>query len=664
MRALKGMGGRPFVAVLSIAVVAFLTYADVLGYFFTSTDTFTLIDTSRVSSIGDALTLFTEPLMAGAKSEECARFYRPLTALTYSMDYHNWGLNPFGYHLTDLSLHILTSVLVYFVVRALLSGEQVAAWLSAVIFSTHPILVEAVPGVAPRQELLVSLLLLTSFLLFLRSSSQGIYLVASLFAYLLALCAKEIAIILPLLVATYQLTSYGPEQGSLAGRIRHALRQAAPYLAVTIIFIGWRTWVLRGLGGYTSLFGLIGMARAAVKNIPSYFLDLFYPLDVLVFKYTSLFSAYPDDYSLPGILITISYLLAFLVLAGRVLKRTQNDVRTQVLKILIVSGVASAAAAIVTYPALCGYINKAVRSAYYGQMHQLSNDAMSRIHWLPVEYYYNDSKEIIIRFLAFTSLLLTGSLIWLWCRRGIASFLSDGGRRRFVAVMAVWLCSPLLVYVVTATFYHRCMYPSVIPFSSLLALVLIESLRAATRRIRQKTVQGTGSPAYGLAAAPAVACSAAALTLVLALLCYSPLTGSYVEWKDSGVLGAAFLRRLSGVVSSVPNDAVIDVYDYPQRISSYQANARRVKECGYGNEFSTKAWLNLTRPGNRVKVFFCRRSWPETARAADMRLDVREGGADRDRVAVFVTFDNDANPVSDRCGHLPASNARIALPAA
>src|SRR4030095_9619717 len=97
----------------SIVSVGYVAYQDMLGYFFTPTDSPTLIDPGRVRSFRDVLRIFNEPLMNGTTLTNLSLFYRPISTLSYSLDYSIWGLNPFGYHLTDLILHILVSLSVF-----------------------------------------------------------------------------------------------------------------------------------------------------------------------------------------------------------------------------------------------------------------------------------------------------------------------------------------------------------------------------------------------------------------------------------------------------------------------------------------------------------------------------------------------------------------------
>jgi len=73
--------------IATIALIAFWSYHDILGYFFAATDSLTLIDTSRIQSGNDVVRIFTEPLMNGTQFSEVYRYYRPITTLSFSLDY-------------------------------------------------------------------------------------------------------------------------------------------------------------------------------------------------------------------------------------------------------------------------------------------------------------------------------------------------------------------------------------------------------------------------------------------------------------------------------------------------------------------------------------------------------------------------------------------------
>ena len=69
-------------------------------------------------------------------------FYRPITTTSFALDYSLWGTNPFGYHLTNLLLHILNVILIYFLINRL--GGRGLAFLAALFFAAHPIHTESV----------------------------------------------------------------------------------------------------------------------------------------------------------------------------------------------------------------------------------------------------------------------------------------------------------------------------------------------------------------------------------------------------------------------------------------------------------------------------------------------------------------------------------------
>lgn len=124
-------------------------------------------------------------LMASAYSN--SGVYRPVTMLTYAMNVWTLGMKPFGFHLLNLLLHGLVTVLLYRVVHELLARPR-AAWAAAVLFAVHPIHSEAVAAAVGRAELLAAGLILGAWLLHLR----GRFSYAAV-CYLLAMLSKESA---------------------------------------------------------------------------------------------------------------------------------------------------------------------------------------------------------------------------------------------------------------------------------------------------------------------------------------------------------------------------------------------------------------------------------------------------------------------------------------
>ncbi|MDD3275238.1 MAG: hypothetical protein PHN16_05755, partial [Candidatus Omnitrophica bacterium] len=93
--------------------------------------------------------IFTGNIWAGIG--EGSMVYRPLQVFTYLIDYSLWGLNPFGYHLTNLILHILAALTVYRFVKELFCRRTLALF-AGILFLAHPAQVEAVSYISGRAD--------------------------------------------------------------------------------------------------------------------------------------------------------------------------------------------------------------------------------------------------------------------------------------------------------------------------------------------------------------------------------------------------------------------------------------------------------------------------------------------------------------------------------
>ncbi|ALC41109.1 CG4050 [Drosophila busckii] len=112
--------------------------------------------------------------------EQSHKSYRPLTVLTFRLNYLLHALHPFGYHFVNLLLHIVVCLLFRRVCRQLLrqcasacSKPNTCAFVAALLFAVHPVHTEAVTGVVGRAELLSSICFLCAFLSYAHATSQA-----------------------------------------------------------------------------------------------------------------------------------------------------------------------------------------------------------------------------------------------------------------------------------------------------------------------------------------------------------------------------------------------------------------------------------------------------------------------------------------------------------
>ena len=140
--------------------------------------------------------------------------YIPLTWLTFGLDYVIWGMQPAGYHLTNVVLHAVNAVLFYWVAKRLLTAAaptaSETAWragaaVAAMFFAIHPLRAESVAWATERRDVLSGALFLTCLLLYLRATNaegrrHRWLLAASVGTFALALLSKSIVMTLPLLL--------------------------------------------------------------------------------------------------------------------------------------------------------------------------------------------------------------------------------------------------------------------------------------------------------------------------------------------------------------------------------------------------------------------------------------------------------------------------------
>jgi len=133
-------------------------------------------------------------------------FYRPLQFLTYSILYRVGDPNPMAFHALQLCVYAGTVCLVFCLGRRLLRHD-LAAFGGALLWALHPLHVEVVAWISGLGDATSGLLMIASFLLFLRGEDSESHQMArhalAAGVYFLALLCKELALSLPLLVVTY-----------------------------------------------------------------------------------------------------------------------------------------------------------------------------------------------------------------------------------------------------------------------------------------------------------------------------------------------------------------------------------------------------------------------------------------------------------------------------
>jgi hypothetical protein len=195
------------------------------------------------------------------------RAYRPIGEVTLALDYALFrGLRPWGFRLTNLVLHLLVALAVYAVAYQVLRHTG-AALAAGALFVTHPVQAETVQVIKNRGDLLATLFALLSWMAFMTlveraharaerghvpgpaapgrqgaatgpSGLRG--LIVGVFFFIVALCSKETAITLPILLLVY---------------------------TAALVPIGWRGWAgAQTLVWWVALWGYLALSLAAIEK--------------------------------------------------------------------------------------------------------------------------------------------------------------------------------------------------------------------------------------------------------------------------------------------------------------------------------------------------------------------------------------------------------------
>jgi tetratricopeptide (TPR) repeat protein len=136
-------------------------------------------------------------------------YYRPLINLTYSIDYHVWGLNAAGFRITNLFLHLCCCFFLFCLLEFFIKNRT-AALLATLIFAMHPVNTEAVSWVVARNNIIVTMFSISTVLFYAKGWESGKLSdwLVSVLSFSLAVFCKEVGLmVLPILFLYQRLLS-------------------------------------------------------------------------------------------------------------------------------------------------------------------------------------------------------------------------------------------------------------------------------------------------------------------------------------------------------------------------------------------------------------------------------------------------------------------------
>lgn len=192
--------------IAAIVLLGLIAYSNAFNVPFTFDDERVIVDNVRIRDVSNIPSMFVD--IEGVWGS------RPLLHATDALNYYAGGLNPSGYHVVNLALHLINGVFLYLLVlgtgRMLgreEDGTRLVALASALVFVLHPLQTEGVTYASSRSVLLAALFTFAGLLVFSRASRSGanrVFHGAGLFVIsLLGMASRESFTVFPLLLVMY-----------------------------------------------------------------------------------------------------------------------------------------------------------------------------------------------------------------------------------------------------------------------------------------------------------------------------------------------------------------------------------------------------------------------------------------------------------------------------
>ncbi len=289
----------PFFCYVIIIIVTYAVFQNSLSNEFVFDDESVIIGNTSIQSLSSIPKYFTAD---EGFHKVIGRYYRPIVSATYAIDYSIWVLDPYGYHLTNVIIHIICCLLLFKIFRVLFwryKYRNIISLLSTLIFAVHPIHTEAVSWVSGRTDSLVTLFFFASFLFYLEFTKEleynkeenslhkitkknYIYLFLSLLFYAGGLLTKEMIVTMPVIIVLYDFVyrkkgmKYFKEN-----MINYFL-----FFGITILYFILRYELLKDIPERENYLYFIGknydiVIGTMLKTIPVYFRLLFAPFPLL-----------------------------------------------------------------------------------------------------------------------------------------------------------------------------------------------------------------------------------------------------------------------------------------------------------------------------------------------------------------------------------------------
>jgi len=304
---------KNYLFIFIIVSLGIVIYSNSLGNDFVWDDNLYVVTNNYIRSLKFIPLYFTSPHALSTQESGGANLYRPFTVLSYAFDYFLWKLNPMGYHITNLMLHIFNSILVFYFILILTKDKNIS-FFSSVIFLAHPVQTEAVSWISGRSSILFLffyLIALISYIAYKDKKIFYLYLI-SVITFLFSIFSKEMAASFPFILISYDIL-YGGNEKMMPRVLRYF-----PYFLILEFYLMSRCFVIGNIGEMTYYAGSFASTFfTLLTGIIHYLKILIFPVNLSAEYFGFPISKSLIDYKVLGSLCIIMILLRIGFMAER-----------------------------------------------------------------------------------------------------------------------------------------------------------------------------------------------------------------------------------------------------------------------------------------------------------------------------------------------------------
>lgn len=234
---------KDLLCILVITLVTLLCFANSLSGEFIFDDFVVIQDNPNIKSLSNIFDLFLQSYWGTNPS---SGNYRPLTNVSFALNFAISSSNSYSYHLVNILFHTINCGLIYYLCNHYCQRKLLSLFCG-LFFAVHPLHSEAVAAIYARPEILATMFLLIAWLCYLVSTKNTYYYIFSLLSYFLSLLSKESGITLIGILLLVEICL----KSSWLSKIKSSTKILG-YILVTIIYLIIRIYVTQTIGFPTS----------------------------------------------------------------------------------------------------------------------------------------------------------------------------------------------------------------------------------------------------------------------------------------------------------------------------------------------------------------------------------------------------------------------------